>query len=83
MSFGVKRIGLFGSSVRGEAKIHSDLDFIVEFFPTKKSVDSYFDLKFYLQDLFGKEIDLVTKEGLSKYIGPFILNEAEYVTFGN
>lgn len=47
----VRKLGLFGSAARGEAKSGSDLDFVVEF--EEKSFDHYMDLKFFLEELFG------------------------------
>lgn len=44
-SFGVRSLGLFGSSARGEATNKSDLDFVVEF--ERKTFDGYMDLKFF------------------------------------
>ena len=56
-SFGVRSLSLFGSHARGDATDDSDLDFLVEF--ENKSFDSYMDLKFFLEDLFGRRVDLV------------------------
>jgi predicted nucleotidyltransferase len=47
--FAVRKIGLFGSMVRGEARPDSDLDVLVEF--DVPSFDHYMDLKFYLEDI--------------------------------
>ena len=71
--FGVKRIGIFGSHARGEEKEASDVDVLVEF--TKPSFDNFMDLAFFLEDLFGKEVDLVTTGGLSPYVAPFVERE--------
>jgi uncharacterized protein len=79
--FGVKRLGVFGSFVRDQAKEDSDIDFLIEFFPEQKTFDNYIDLAFYLEDLLGRKIELVTPQSLSKYIGPYILKEVEYVPF--
>ena len=57
-AFGVKRIGLFGSAAAGTAKVASDLDFIVSL--DSPTFDNYMDLKFFLQKLFKRKIDLVT-----------------------
>ena len=78
-AFGVKRIGLFGSFVRGEQRPNSDIDLLVEFVSGRKTFDNFMDLSFYLEDLFERRIQLVTMESLSPYIGPHILNEVEYV----
>ena len=78
--FGVHRIGLFGSYVRGEQKENSDIDILIEFDKDKTTFDNFMNVCFYLDDLFtGKKVEVVTTGGLSKYIGPFILKEVEYV----
>ncbi len=71
--FGVKRIGLFGSIVRGEGTEKSDLDFLVEF--EQKSFDSYMDLKSFLEDLFGCRVDLVLADTIKPRLRKSILNE--------
>lgn len=71
--FGVKRIGVFGSFAKGDAGGDSDIDILVEF--DEVTFDHYMELLFYLEDLFGRKVDLVTTEGLSPYIGPHIKNE--------
>ncbi len=76
---GVKRIGLFGSFVRGEQRPHSDVDFLVEFQPRKKTFSNFMGLCFLLEELLGRKVEVVTKESLSPYIGPYILAEVEYV----
>lgn len=73
-SFGVLRLSLFGSSARGEETPQSDLDFIVEF--EKKSFDSYMDLKLFLEDLFGRRVDLVLADGIKPRLRAAILREA-------
>jgi predicted nucleotidyltransferase len=77
---GVKRIGLFGSFVRGKQNDHSDIDLLVEFAPQKKTFDNFMELSFFLEDILKSRIDLVTKESLSPYIGPHILKEVEYAS---
>jgi predicted nucleotidyltransferase len=81
-AFGVRRLGLFGSFVRGEQREGSDVDVLVEFDRGRKTFDAFMRLAFYLEDLFGRPVELVTPESLSPYIGPHILDEVEYVTFG-
>ena len=82
-SFGVKRLGLFGSFVREEQNAESDVDVLVEFEPGKKTFKNFIRLCFYLEDLFKREVELVTPESLSPYIGPHILQEVEYVPFNH
>lgn len=78
-AFGVERIGLFGSFVRNEPKPQSDVDILVEFSPGQETFRNFMDLGFFLEDLFGRRVDLLTPKWLSPYIGPYILREAEYV----
>ena len=80
-TLGVIRIGLFGSFVREEQSQESDLDLLVEFEQEKKTFDNFMQLSFFLEDLFKRRVELVTRESLSPYIGPHILKEVEYVTF--
>ena len=79
LSFGIDRIGIFGSFVRNEMTVDSDVDFYVEFKEAFKSYDNFMDLAFYLKELTGREIELVTPNSLSPYIGPEILKEVKYV----
>ena len=79
--FGVLQIGLFGSYVREEQTNKSDIDIFVEFDTQKESYDNFINLCFLLDDVFkNKKVEVVTKKGLSHYIGPKILKEVEYVT---
>ena len=80
-ALGVRRIGLFGSFIRGEQRPGSDIDLLVEFEPMRKTFDTFMELAFFLEDVLGHKIDLVTTESLSPYIGPYIRNEVEYAPF--
>lgn len=82
-SFGVKRIGLFGSFVRGEQHAESDLDFLIEYQPGGKTLKNYFDLMDWLENNFQREIELITTESLSPYIGPHIEREVAYAPLSN
>ena len=74
--FQVRRLGLFGSHVRGDANPQSDIDILVDFeVPT---FDAYMDLKFFLEDLFHRDIDLVMEDTLKPRIKSAILTEVEY-----
>lgn len=81
-AFGVRRVGVFGSFVRDDTNAESDVDILVEFKEGKKSFDNFMALAFFLEDLFGRKVDLLTHESLSPYIGPHILREVEYETVG-
>ncbi len=62
----VKKIGLFGSYSDNNQKEESDIDLIVDF--EKTTFDNFMDLSFKLEEIFDKEIDLVTENGISPYI---------------
>jgi predicted nucleotidyltransferase len=80
--YGVRRIGLFGSFAHGTSGPESDVDILVEFEPVKKSYDNFIHLAFYLEEILGRRVELVTTESLSPYIGPRILDDVEYVSLG-
>lgn len=82
LSFGVQRLGLFGSFVRDEANEKSDVDFLVDFSKEKKTLENIVDLSELMEKITGRKSEVVTPQGLSKYIGPYILKEVEYVSFG-
>ena len=71
--YGVKKIGVFGSHVRGEQTETSDVDLLVEF--DEPTFDNFMDLLFFLEELFGKDVDLITTSGMSPYIRPNIEKE--------
>ena len=73
---GVRKIGLFGSFKRGEARQKSDIDILVLL--EKPTFDSYMEVKFYLEDLFGRKVDLVMEEAIKPRLRPYILGEVEY-----
>ena len=76
--FGVRRLALFGSTVRDEAGEGSDLDVLVEF-EGGEIYRNYFDLQFYLEDHLHCEIDLVCRDALRPQLKPYIEKEALYV----
>ena len=77
--FGVKRIGLFGSAVRGELKDESDIDLIIEFEEECEKFSNLMNLYFYLQGLLNRKVDLVTSDSISPYLAPYILKEVKYI----
>ena len=80
LAVGVSQLGLFGSTVRGENTPKSDIDILIDFNSGQETYLNFMDACSILQDAFGKiKIDVVTKKGLSPYIGKVILNEVEYV----
>lgn len=78
--FGVQTIGLFGSYVRNEQSEHSDIDLLVDFEPGKENFDNYMAVYDMFENLFKTEkVEVITKNGLSPYIGPKILKDVVYV----
>ena len=80
ISHGVRRIGLFGSHVRGEERSDSDIDLIVEFKAGQKSYDNFIELCFFLEELLGRKVDLLTPESMSPFMRQFIEKEVYYET---
>ena len=76
--FGVTRLALFGSTARDVAQSNSDIDILVVFDGPATS-ERYFGVQFYLEDLFGCPVDLVTEKALRAELRPFIEKEAMHV----
>jgi len=79
--FAVKRIGAFGSFVRGEQKETRDIDLVVEF--ENPTFDNFMDLAFYLEDLTGRSVAILTPEGIKhiriKEVADEIIRSVVYV----
>jgi len=75
---GVKSLGLVGSSGRSEDREQSDLDFLVEF-TGPGTFRGYMDLKFLLEDLPGRRVDLVTRKALKAALRDRVEKEAIHV----
>jgi len=69
--FGVRRLALFGSTARGVSSTDSDVDVLVEFDGPATS-KRYFGVLFYLEDVLGCRVDLVTNKALREELRPFI-----------
>lgn len=76
--FGVVDLACFGSTVRNEAQDDSDIDVLVTFDGPATS-KRYFGVQFYLEDLLGRPIDLVTDKALRPELRPAITKEAVHV----
>ena len=72
--FGVTQLALFGSTARDEAGPHSDVDILVSFDGPATS-HRYFGVQFYLEDLLGCAVDLVTEKALRPELRPYIEQE--------
>ncbi len=73
-SYGVRSLALFGSAARNEVTEASDIDFLVEF--DRKTFDNYMDLKFFLEELLGRPVDLVLMDVVKPRLREPILSEA-------
>lgn len=74
--YGVKEIGLFGSFADETATDNSDIDLLVEL--SKPIGWKFFSLEIYLEKIFKRKIDLVTKSAISERIKENILKQVSY-----
>ena len=78
-TFSVKELGVFGSYVQGKQKIKSDIDVLVMFEKGHKDFFNYMRLKYCMEGILGKKVDLVMKEAIKPRLKQKILKEVEYV----
>ncbi len=76
--YDVNQLALFGSTVRNQARPDSDVDILVSFNGAATS-KRYFGVQFYLEDLLGHSVDLVTDKALRAELRPYIEREAVHV----
>jgi uncharacterized protein len=75
--YSVKQIGLFGSFSDSSFTEDSDIDLLVEF---EKPIGwRYFSLEIYLENIFGRKVDLVTRNALKEQVKDRILNQVKYI----
>ncbi len=72
--FGIETIGIFGSVSRGEDTLESDVDVLYSFMTGRGGMRDMANLKYYLEDLFGREVGLVSL----KYVSPLIRDTVAY-----
>lgn len=77
--FGVTRIGIFGSFIRGENTFSSDIDVVVEMEEDKKNIHSFFALKRYLEKETARRIDLGFEHSLKPIVKERIKKQIVYV----
>ncbi|RJX26496.1 MAG: nucleotidyltransferase [Dethiobacter sp.] len=77
-NYGVKKIGLFGSYAQNNQDCDSDIDLIVEFNKEQKTFDNYMELKFFLEDLFARKVDLVIAETIKPDLKSEITGSVKY-----
>jgi len=75
--YGVQSLAVFGSAARNRLRKHSDVDILVQF--NQPTWANYIGLKFYLEDLLGREVDLVTPKGLKPAVRPSVERDLLYV----
>lgn len=76
--YNVKRLGIFGSVVRDQQRIGSDVDMLVEFVSPVGFFD-FIRLESFLAETLNQKVDLVSKKALKSSIKDDILKEAIYV----
>lgn len=76
--FGISEIGLFGSFARGEETERSDIDLLIEFEEGKKNFDNFINLAYFLEDIFDRKVELITKEALNPRMLEFIQKDLKY-----
>lgn len=75
--YSVKQIGLFGSFSDNSYTDDSDIDLLIEF---ERPIGwKYFSLQIYLENIFGRKIDLVTKNALKEQIKESVLKQVKYI----
>ncbi|RYE19431.1 MAG: nucleotidyltransferase [Sphingobacteriaceae bacterium] len=70
---------LFGSYVRGEANQQSDIDILIELDYSKRVGLEFIQMKLDLEDLLDSKVDLISDQGISKYIKPMINQEKKLI----
>lgn len=78
-NYGVLRLGIFGSYSKGHPSEDSDIDILISFELDMKTFDNYIDLKFFLEELLNKKIDLVIEENIKAELKEEILRSVHYV----
>lgn len=74
--FTIRRIGLFGSYLHGEADDDSDVDILMDL--AQPTFDNYMDLKFFLEDYLRRPVDLVLADSVKPRLKPIIAREVSY-----
>lgn len=77
--FHIAHLALFGSGVTGRMNPESDLDVLVDFEESQDTFDNYMDLKFTLEQLFRRKVDLVVSDTIKPALRESILRSARYV----
>ena len=81
MSLGVEKIALYGSVARNEATAQSDVDVLVQLADDYLTLTGYMDVCFYLEELFGRRVDVTTFGSIKPHMRESVLAEALYLEF--
>ena len=82
-SYGLRRVGIFGSTARGEADAKSDIDLLLDFDPRQKTYRNFYASTTLLETLLSRPVDAVTPQALSPRIKPYIDRDITYVQITN
>lgn len=77
--FGVVSVGLFGSYARGDARDDSDIDIAIEIMSEKKSLRNFLGVRRYLEQQFGKTVDLGIESSLKPLARELVAKEIIHV----
>ena len=77
-NYGIKKAAIFGSFAKGKTKENSDIDILVEF-PGNKSLLDLVDLKFALEEILGRKVDVLTYDSLHPLLKDIILKEQRVI----
>lgn len=82
-TFGLRKIGIFGSLARGQEQKTSDVDLLLDFEPSQKNYKNFFAGVSFLERLLNRPVDAVTPQALSPYLKPHIDKDITYVQISN
>ena len=84
LTYNVKKLFAFGSVLTENFNADSDIDLIVDFDPVDiaEYADNYYDLKFSLEDLFNKRIDLLEEKAIKNPIFRQVVNKKRQLVYG-
>lgn len=78
-SYGVLKLSVFSNFLKGKNHPQSDIAFLIEFDSGRKTLENFLDLAFFLEDLLGRKVDLLTPKSLGNYLGKEHFSDAEPV----
>mgnify|MGYP001564362010 FL=1 len=78
-AYGIKKASVFGSVSRGDDRPDSDVDLLVELGPRIMGLIEYIGLKHKLEDILGKDVDLVTEGNINRHLEPYIRPELKTI----